>query len=198
MKPVGVLALQGGVAEHMTMLETLGIPVLPIRKQGEVSLVSGLIIPGGESTVLMSLLDRWNITPDIRKAGQQGLPIFGTCAGAVLLADTVEEKEHLVEQNSLALVPVRAVRNYFGRQAASFEKSLTIVNMRTPFNGVFIRAPLLVPLSRDVVVLSEIDDGVIFLRWRNFWLASFHPELTSDMRVHKLFLEQSGIIRSNI
>ncbi len=194
MKPVGVLALQGGVAEHITMLESLDIPVLPIRKAGQISLLSALIIPGGESTTLTSLLKRWGIAQEIQKASLNGLPVFGTCAGAVLLSDTVEEKEHSIDQTSLGLVPVRAVRNYFGRQAASFEKSLAIDGLTVPFNGVFIRAPLLLPLSDDVIVLSKLDEGAVFLRWKNYWLASFHPELTSDTRIHKLFLEQAGFL----
>ncbi|MCK5117770.1 MAG: pyridoxal 5'-phosphate synthase glutaminase subunit PdxT [Candidatus Aegiribacteria sp.] len=197
MSAVGVLALQGGVAEHISILEQLGCDVKEIRTPDELESISALILPGGESTTLISLLNRWELTSPLRSMGEDGFPIFGTCAGAVLLSKEIDEKEHEVSQNSLGLADVKAVRNYFGRQTCSFLKSIKVTGLAEPFPGVFIRAPLLLPLSDTVEVLSSVEDGPVFLRQDNLWLSSFHPELTTDCRIHRLFLESQGILKGS-
>jgi len=194
---VGVLALQGGVAEHVSILMKLGCDVKEIRTPGELESISALILPGGESTTLISLMNRWELTYPLRAMGKAGLPIFGTCAGAVLLSKEIDEKEHEISQNSLQLADVRAVRNFFGRQTSSFVESIDVTGLADPFEGVFIRAPLLLPLSDEVTVLSRVQDGPVLLRQKNLWLSSFHPELTPDSRIHRLFLESHGILKGS-
>ncbi|MCD4701283.1 MAG: pyridoxal 5'-phosphate synthase glutaminase subunit PdxT [Candidatus Aegiribacteria sp.] len=195
MAAVGVLALQGGVAEHISILIKLGCEVKEIRTPDELESISALILPGGESTTLISLMNRWKLIQPLRAMGKDGFPIFGTCAGAVLLSKEVDEKEHEVSQNSLRLADVRAVRNYFGRQTSSFVETINVAGLAECFKGVFIRAPLLLPLSDKVEVLSRVKDGPVLLRQGNLWLSSFHPELTPDSRIHRLFLESQGILK---
>ena len=197
MPTVGVLALQGGVAEHISILLKLGCDVKEIRTPVELESISALILPGGESTTLISLMNRWELTPPLKAMGDAGFPIFGTCAGAVLLSKEIDEKDHEVRQNSLGLADVRAVRNYFGRQTNSFVESIDVTGLADPFEGVFIRAPLLLPLSDEVSVLSSVEDGPVLLRQGNLWLSSFHPELTPDSRIHRLFLESNGIVKGS-
>lgn len=194
MPSVGVLALQGGVREHAFMLEDSGCRVVEVRAPADLENISALFLPGGESTTLISLMNRWGLTREIREMGKKGLPVFGTCAGAILLSRVILEKEHDVSQDSLGLADVKAVRNYFGRQASSFIRPVRIRGLSGLFQGVFIRAPLLQPLSKSVVVLSEIEDGPVLLRQDNLWMSSFHPELTEDSRVHRLFLRAHGLL----
>jgi 5'-phosphate synthase pdxT subunit len=193
-KPViGVLALQGGVREHVDMLVSIGGDAREVRLPGHLCGIEALIIPGGESTALIKLLRRWELVTPIREMVLKGLPVWGTCAGSILLAGDVTEKDHDIMQDSLNLAPVRAVRNSFGRQVASFQEDLRVQGLTETYPGVFIRAPLLIPLSPEVKVLSSVDEGAVFLRYRNVWLSSFHPELTDDTRIHSLFLMGSGI-----
>lgn len=175
----------------------LGCDVREIRTSGQLESISALILPGGESTTLISLMNRWELTHPLRAMGEAGFPIFGTCAGAVLLSKEIDEKEHEVIQNSLRLADVRAVRNFFGRQASSFVESINVTGLDELFEGVFIRAPLLLPLSDEVSVLSRIEDGPVLLRQGNLWLSSFHPELTPDSRIHRFFLESHGILKGS-
>jgi pyridoxal 5'-phosphate synthase pdxT subunit len=188
----GVLALQGGVAEHISILRKLGYDTVEVRTPEDLGSISALFLPGGESTTMISLMNRWGLTGPLIHMGRKGFPMFGTCAGAVLLSRQISEKEHEVEQESLELADVRAIRNFFGRQNSSFIESINIHGLEEPFEGVFIRAPLLLPLSDDVDVLSSVSDGPVLLRQGNLWLSSFHPELTQDNRLHRLFLKSSG------
>lgn len=194
MPRVGVLALQGGVAEHVSILRSIGCETLEIRTPEELTAVSAIFLPGGESTTLISLMNRWGLSKRLREMGFDGFPIFGTCAGAVLLSRQILEKEHDIRQESLGIADVRAVRNYFGRQRSSFLQDLDVLGLSEPYRGVFIRAPLLEPLSRRVEVLSRVDDGPVLVRQQNLWLSSFHPELTTDSRLHRLFLRDCGIL----
>lgn len=194
MQSVGVLAFQGGVAEHAAILRNLSFNVIKIRTPDALDSISALFLPGGESTTLLFLMKRWGLTEPIQRMGENGFPIFGTCAGAVLLSSSISEMEHEIKQESLRLADVKAIRNYFGRQTRSFIEDLSIQGLTDTFKGVFIRAPLLQPLSEEVDVLSSVDDGPVLVRQNNLWLSSFHPELTSDDRLHRLFLEQSGLL----
>lgn len=194
MKPlIGVLALQGGVVEHIAMLEKSGCNTRQIRLPGDLPGIDALIMPGGESTAVIRLLRRWNLLDPLRTIGKEGLPVWGTCAGSVLLSSRITEREHTVDQESLGLAPVSAERNSFGRQVASFQENLIIAGLKDPFPGVFIRAPLLTPMDPEVRILSSVKEGPVFLRYRNIWLSSFHPELTEDLRVHQLFLKESNL-----
>lgn len=191
MKPtIGVLALQGGVSEHIAMLDSINCPSRLIRTPETLENIKALIIPGGESTALIKLLARWNMIKPIKELAVSGIPIWGTCAGSILLSTEISEKEHIINQPSLALAPVRAERNSFGRQVASFQEELKIEGFQEPFPGVFIRAPLLFPLNKEVEVLASVSEGAVFLRYKNIWLSSFHPELTEDSRVHEFFVRQ--------
>lgn len=196
MAAVGVLALQGGVSEHCKVLSSLGHRVVEIRDPCGLSGISALVMPGGESTAMLLLLKRWLLFEPLGNAIRAGLPVLGTCAGAVLLSREVSEREHPITQDSLGAADVRAERNSFGRQVASFSQDLRIAGLENPFRGVFIRAPLLRPLSPAAAVLSSVDEGAVFIRQGNVWLSSFHPELTKDDRVHRMFLEESGIAGS--
>lgn len=193
MAAVGVLALQGGVSEHCAMLLSLGHRVVQIRERNGLAGVSALVIPGGESTAMVLLLKRWELFAPLADAIGNGLPVLGTCAGAVLLSREVTEREHTINQESLCAADVRAERNSFGRQVASFRQDVSITGLETPFPGVFIRAPLLHPLGPGAIVLASLKEGAVFIRQGNVWLSSFHPELTRDDRVHRMFLEGSGI-----
>lgn len=191
---VGLIALQGGVAEHALAFRRIGLAVREVRLPGQLEGVSALVLPGGESTTLMSLLERWKLADPLVGLVEDGVPVWGTCAGAVLLSDEVSEKERgSIESRTLGLAPVKAVRNAFGRQVHSFEQTLRIEGIDGGYRGVFIRAPLLLPASPDVEVLAELPEGPVFLRFGNRWLSSFHPELTGDDRVHRLFVQESGL-----
>ncbi|MCD4707172.1 MAG: pyridoxal 5'-phosphate synthase glutaminase subunit PdxT [Candidatus Sabulitectum sp.] len=194
MKPItGVLALQGGVSEHINMLNAVGSATVEVRLPEHLAGINALVIPGGESTALIKLLIRWNLISPIKKLTGTGIPIWGTCAGSILLASEISERDHKVDQPSLELAPVRAERNSFGRQVASFQENLIIKGLDDPFPGVFIRAPLLHPLSDSVKVLCSVAEGAVFVRYGNVWLSSFHPELTDDNRVHRMFIEEAVI-----
>lgn len=190
---IGVLALQGGVSEHVAMLNSLNCSTKLIRTAETLDDINALIIPGGESTALIKLLTRWDMIKPIKELAATGIPIWGTCAGSILLSQEISEKEHIINQPSLALAPVRAERNSFGRQVASFQEKLKIKGLPEPFPGVFIRAPLLFPLSEEVEVLASVSKGAVFLRYKNIWLSSFHPELTEDSRVHELFVRHAKV-----
>ena len=180
----------------MSVLRDLGVHVTEVRLPEHLEGLEALVLPGGESTTLMSLLDRWDLTAPLRSMAESGVPLMGTCAGAVLMSKKISEQEHTVRQQSLALADTEAVRNRFGRQARSFQQDLSVAGLDRTFPGVFIRAPLLLPLTAGVEVLSQVGEGPVMLRQRNLWLVSFHPELTGDDRIHRLFLRESGIAPS--
>lgn len=169
---------------------------MEIRLPRHLDGLDGMILPGGESTTMMSLISRWGLSEPLRSMSASGFPLLGTCAGAVLLSSKVSEREHDIEQMSLGLADVEAVRNRFGRQSRSFLEDLTVTGLDAPYPGIFIRAPLLLSLSDRVTILSEVDEGPVMVRQNNLWLVSFHPELTGDDRIHRLFLRESDIAPS--
>lgn len=193
MPALGVIALQGGVAEHGAMLSPLADRVFLVRDPSGLRRLDGIILPGGESTALLFLLKRWGLFQPLKELVSEGLPVFGTCAGAVLLSRVVTERDHQIQQESLQAADVKAERNSFGRQVASFTEDLSITGLDTPFPGVFIRAPLLTPLHQDAVTLGRVREGAVLIRQKNVWLSSFHPELTRDDRIHRMFLRESGL-----
>ena len=188
---VGVLSIQGAVAEHLDSMRRLftkpsykGQAVL-LRTPEQVADLDGVILPGGESTTISRILERSGIGPRLReRIKKDDIAIMGTCAGCVLLAKTLADptKVTLLEAMDMAVC-----RNAFGRQKESFERPLRIKGLRTPFPGVFIRAPLITRTWGDCEVLAEIDEGIVMARQGKFLGVAFHPELTDDLRIHQLF-----------
>jgi pyridoxal 5'-phosphate synthase pdxT subunit len=172
---IGVLALQGNFREHAAMLRRLGADPVEVRKVEELGGLDGLVIPGGESTAITRLMQLYGLEEAIRRFQA---PVFGTCAGMILL-----------DRNHLGLVDLAVERNAYGRQVASFEADLELKGSAEPLRGVFIRAPRVSDAGADVEVLAELDDEPVLLRQGRFLVASFHPELTDDTRVHELFLD---------
>ena len=184
---IGVLAAQGAFIEHMAVLRRLGVEAVPVRLPGELEGLDGLIIPGGESTTISQLLVDYKLLTELRRLAQNGLPIFGTCAGMILLANDVADPK--VEP--LGVMPIKIKRNAFGRQRESFETELAIpVLGEKPFHGVFIRAPAIEQVNNGVEILSRLADGtIVAARQGKLLVAAFHPELTDDLRFHQYFLD---------
>jgi 5'-phosphate synthase pdxT subunit len=172
---IGVLAVQGNFREHGAMLRGLGAEVVEVRKPEQLAGLDGLVIPGGESTTFMKLMQLYGLDEAIATFER---PVFGTCAGMIVL-----DRDHL------GLVDIRVRRNAFGRQAASFETDLDVVGQAEPLRAVFIRAPWIEEVGPGVEVLAEVDGHPVLARDGQYLVASFHPELTDDTRLHALFLE---------
>ena len=185
-KRVGVLALQGAFREHRQVLEQLGCDVVEVRKKSDLEGIQGLIIPGGESTTIGKLLKIDGMGDEIKNLATKDLPIFGTCAGMILLSKTIIDSN----QYSLNLMDTTVERNAFGRQVASFETDLIVPAMGSkPLRAVFIRAPYLREVAPNVGILAEYDGKIVFARQGNLLASAFHPELTPDQRVHQYFLD---------
>jgi len=183
---IGVLALQGAVREHCNSLVACGVEPVEIKYQEQLEGISGLVIPGGESTTVGKLLVQYNMLELITEKGRRGLPIFGTCTGLILLAKEIRNSN----QPRLGLMDMTVERNAFGRQIASFEADLEIKELgATPFHAVFIRAPYISEVGTQVEVLARIDNKILLARENNFLAAAFHPELTDDLRLHQYFIE---------
>jgi len=183
---VGVLALQGTFIEHIGILRQLGVDAPPIRLVRELDTLDGLVIPGGESTTMLRLMESFGLIQPIRELALDGLPIWGTCAGMVLLAKDVSN----YEMKTLGLMDMRVRRNAFGSQVDSFEADLEIPLVgEEPFHAVFIRAPIIEEAKPCVEILSRLLDGTI-VAIRQDWLVAcaFHPEFTNDLRFHSYFL----------
>ena len=181
---IGVLALQGDVREHRWALEGLGVPPRPVRLPGDLQGLDGLVIPGGESTTIGRLAERFGLMAPLRSALAGGLPTLATCAGMILVSASIVEGD----QPLLGVLDVVVRRNAFGRQKESFEMDLEIEGLRRPFPGVFIRAPWVEKVGSDVDVLAVVGDNPVMVRSGALMAASFHPELTGDSRVHRLWL----------
>jgi len=182
---IGVLALQGDFREHRLMLESVGAEVVEVRLPKHLRDVSGLIIPGGESTTIGKLAREYEIDEAVKeKREKEGLAIWGTCAGAIWIAQRIIGHQ----QPHLPLMDIAVRRNAFGRQVDSFEALLEIAGLNTPFKGVFIRAPEIVDVGSQVEVLSRYQGKIVFARQGNAWATSFHPELTDDARLHEMFI----------
>jgi pyridoxal 5'-phosphate synthase pdxT subunit len=172
---IGVLAVQGNFREHAAVLRRLGAEPVEVRKPGQLDGLDGLIIPGGESTAIMRLVRLYGLEDVIREFSR---PLFGTCAGMILL-----------DRNHLGVVDLEVARNAYGRQVASFEADLELEGDERPLRGVFIRAPRVAEAGPEVEVLADLDGEPVLLRDGRVLVASFHPELTDDTRVHERFLD---------
>lgn len=192
---VGVLALQGDFREHLAVLRKLGADARAVRTPEDLSRVEGLIIPGGESTVIDKLSRGFGLTQPIRHAIQSGMPMFGTCAGLIMLAERITDGAE--GQHSFGGLDVTVRRNAFGNQGDSFETHIDIPELGDDLvHAVFIRAPVVESVGEGVTVLGALDDGrVVAVRQGNVMGISFHPEVTDDNRFHALFLEMVRSVR---
>jgi len=181
---IGVLALQGAFIEHIETLRAIGVEGVEVRLPSDLDGVSGLILPGGESTTMRRLIDRWAMRGPIMALAARGAPIFGTCAGMIVLAREIAGGEPPI----LPLLDVTVQRNAFGRQLDSFEADLVIPILGDqPVHGVFIRAPIVDRTGPEVDILARLEDGrVVAVRERNIIAAAFHPELAGETRFHRL------------
>ncbi len=185
---IGVLASQGAFAEHIAILHKLQVEALPVRLLQELKELDGLVVPGGESTSISQLMLAYNLMSEIRRLAKSGLPMFGTCAGMILLANRISDSDGI---EPIGVMNITVRRNAFGRQVDSFEAELKIPALgEKPFPGVFIRAPLIEQAGSEVEILARLADGtIVATRQDNLLASAFHPELTDDLRFHQYFLD---------
>lgn len=188
-KIIGILALQGDFEKHRQMLgDSLGVKSVLVRTPQDLQQADALILPGGESTTIAKLMDRIGLDTAIQERAEKGMPLFGTCAGLILLSKTIQDR---TEQPTLKLLDVTVARNAFGRQLDSFEANIPfqLQEDEDTVRGVFIRAPSIVEASPDVEVLSRYEEKIVGVRQGSILGIAFHPELTDDSRIHRLFLD---------
>jgi 5'-phosphate synthase pdxT subunit len=184
---IGVLALQGAFREHVSLLRGLGADAVEVRTPDELERCAGLVLPGGESTTIGKLLDTSGLREPLHAALTDGLPAFGTCAGLILLADDVRDA---ASPPALGVLDCTVTRNAYGRQRESFEAGLTVNGIEGDFPGVFIRAPVVERVGQAVEVLATHDEHPVLVRQGVIWAATFHPELSGDLRLHQRFLTE--------
>jgi pyridoxal 5'-phosphate synthase pdxT subunit len=190
---IGVLALQGDVREHLRALESSGAAATPIRRPDELSAVDGLVVPGGESTVMSKLAITFELMEPIRKRIAAGMPVYGSCAGMIMLAERILDGRP--DQEQFGGIDMTVRRNAFGRQVESFEGAVDISDISGgPFDAVFIRAPWVEQVGEGVQVMGRVTAGpaagrIVAVRQGNLLATAFHPELTGDLRVHRYFVE---------
>jgi 5'-phosphate synthase pdxT subunit len=183
---IGILALQGAFREHGLMIRKCGIGTTEVKLPHQLDVIDGLIIPGGESTTMVKLLGEYGFGDALKAFAFAGKPIFGTCAGAILLADRKDGHP----QDLLNLIDIDISRNAYGRQIESREVPIQLsFSDSAPFNGIFIRAPIIAGIGPGVTPLSFYQDRVILARQGNILAATFHPELTTDTRIHSYFID---------
>ena len=185
---VGVLALQGAFAAHQRALESAGATTRQVRQPGDLDGIDALVMPGGESTTMSRLLATSGLFDHIKGLLSDGLPVLGTCAGMILLATEVLDGRP--DQLSFGAIDITVQRNGYGRQIDSFETDLAVVGFDAPFHAVFVRAPKVVAIGTNVEVLAEYDGVPVVVRQGHVMVASFHPELTGDARLHARFLQE--------
>jgi 5'-phosphate synthase pdxT subunit len=185
---VGVLALQGDFREHANLLTSIGAEPVLVRKVAELDGIEALVIPGGESTTIGKLAERYGLLEPLRRTVRSGIPVLGTCAGLIFLAAGTTGPAQI----HLGVLDVVVERNAFGRQVDSFETALDIAGMDEPLHAVFIRAPVVDKVGADVEVLASVGDNPVMVRQGAIVATSFHPELTGETRVHRLMLNQEG------
>ena len=186
---VGVLALQGAFREHVAAVTRLGATAREVRQLKDIDGIDALIIPGGESTTMGKLLNEWNMLEPLRQRILDGMPVYGSCAGLILLCSDIENSD----QPRLGVLDATVRRNAFGRQVDSFETNLSIPEIGAdPLPAVFIRAPVITGVGAGVKVLAEVNGQAVAVRQNNILATSFHPELTPDTRMHSYFLSFCG------
>jgi pyridoxal 5'-phosphate synthase pdxT subunit len=191
MPTIGVLALQGAFIEHVHRLREVGADAVEVRLPEDLTGVEGLIIPGGESTTIGRLMDWYELKEPVRQMAADGKPIWGTCAGMILLASDVDQSTRAQHQPLLELMDITVQRNAFGSQLDSFEADLAMPAVSDePIPGVFIRAPIVSRTGEDVEVLAALPDGkIVAARQDNLFATAFHPELSGDPRLHQWFVQ---------
>lgn len=194
MSKVGILALQGAFREHREVLDALGVSSVEVRTPQHLSGLDALFLPGGESTTMAKLLESSGLRAPMAEQFRDGLPVFGTCAGLILLATEVLDGRP--DQWSFGVIDASVRRNAYGTQLASFEADLAVkgfglsTGTAEPFPGVFIRAPVIETVGAEVDVLASHEGRPVLCRQRNVWVSTFHPELSGDLRVHQRFLQE--------
>ena len=188
-KPIiGVLALQGDVPEHVRALEAAGATAVPVKTLAQLESVEGLVIPGGESTTVGMLLERFGLMEPLRERVAGGMPLFGTCTGLILMAREIEGSD----QPRIGCLDIAVKRNAYGRQVDSFETEVSVPEIGgEPVQGLFIRAPQVTRVAAEVEVLAEGEAGPVVVRQGKLLGATFHPELTGDTRLHALFVRMA-------
>ena len=181
---IGVLALQGDFAEHLSVLESCGYRRMEVRSREDLERADALIIPGGESTTQLKLIDRYDLREPLFKRAEAGMPIFGTCAGAIVLATQTSDGEP-----PLRVVPLSIVRNAYGRQVDSFEADIEVPDLGRDVRGVFIRAPIIEDLGGGSV-MATFDGRPVLVRFHRVLAATFHPELVGESAIHEYFVEE--------
>jgi 5'-phosphate synthase pdxT subunit len=185
----GVLALQGAFREHIYALEALGVRAVSVRLPSQLDELAGLIIPGGESTAIAKLMESYGFYEPIARRAEEGMAVWGTCAGAILVAKRVADA--VAGQRSLGLMDIAVRRNAYGRQVDSFEVNLDVEGIHDgAFRGVFIRAPWIEEIGEGVEVLAEYEGHIVAAREGKLLATTFHPELTGDPRMHHYFIEE--------
>ena len=189
-EPIGVLALQGDFREHLAVFESLGVDAVSVRRPEDLERVSGLVIPGGESSVMDKLSRLFGLAEPLKAAVASGLPVYGTCAGLIMLADSV--RDAIDGQQTIGGFDVVVRRNAFGSQLDSFETDLDVPALGAePVHAVFIRAPVVESVGDGVTVLSALDDGrIVAVEQGNLLGTSFHPEITGETRFHQYFVDK--------
>ena len=187
---IGVLAIQGDFAEHITILHGLGVETQEVRLPYQLGGLDGLIIPGGESTTLSRLMTIYELREPIQKMASDGKAIWGTCAGMIMMASEITEKD----PTPLAIMDITVIRNAFGRQIDSFEQDLTVKYLDPlPYHAIFIRAPVISRVGIEVEILAALEDGrAVAVQQKNLLATSFHPELTKDSRLHDRFVSMAS------
>lgn len=181
---IGILALQGAVREHIKLIEQLGHDGLAIKKVEQLKDIDGLIIPGGESTAIGKLMVKYGFDVAIKEFNKLKKPIFGTCAGLIILANRING----MNECHLGIMDITVERNAFGRQKESFEVDIKVNGIAEDFRAVFIRAPYIIKVGDNVNVLAEYDNKIVAARQGHLICTAFHPELTDDVRMHKYFI----------
>ncbi|ELK46769.1 pyridoxal 5'-phosphate synthase glutaminase subunit PdxT [Halobacillus sp. BAB-2008] len=185
MTTIGVLGLQGAFREHVRSVEASGAEAVVVKKKEQLEQIDGLIIPGGESTTIRRLIDKYDFLEPIRQFGKAGKPIFGTCAGLILLASEIDGSYDV----HLGLMDIKVRRNAFGRQRESFEADLDIEGVAEGYNAVFIRAPYIEGVGEETKVLARYDGHIVAAQQDQYLACSFHPELTDDHRITAHFVK---------
>lgn len=181
---IGVLAMQGAYREHLKILRSLGVDTIDVRYEEDIDDIDGLIIPGGESTTMGKLIKALGLFDKLKTRIEDNMPVWGTCAGMILLAKDIVNEDY----NHLAVMDINVVRNAYGRQLGSFETKAPVKDIGEDIDMVFIRAPYIESVGKNVEVLSTVDGNIVAAQEGNMLVTSFHPELTDDFRLHKYFI----------
>lgn len=195
---IGILALQGDYAAHRAVLEQSGVSTHLVREPRGLEAVEGLVIPGGESTVMSRLCDRYGLREPLKKRIEEGMPVLGTCAGLIFLARSIEGASENFAQTTLGVLDIKVERNAYGAQRESFESNIHVPELGAPIRGVFIRAPRIVEVGSAVEILAVHPEpggtSPVLVRQGHLMASAFHPEIVGETRVHELWLRSVGIL----